>query len=69
MPLSDTAVRNAKPRTKPFKLSDGGGLHLLARLQAFRRAPAPVERRVCCRSEPRLSFPTFRVLAQVHYIR
>ena len=46
MPLSDTAVRNAKPRTKPFKLSDGGGLHLLARLQAFRRAPAPVERRV-----------------------
>jgi hypothetical protein len=29
MPLSDTAVRNAKPRTKPFKLSDGGGLHLL----------------------------------------
>ena len=29
MPLNDTAVRNAKPRAKPFKLSDGGGLHLL----------------------------------------
>lgn len=29
MPLSDTAVRNFKPRAKPFKLSDGGGLHLL----------------------------------------
>lgn len=29
MPLSDTAVRNFKPRAKPFKLSGGGGLHLL----------------------------------------
>lgn len=29
MPLSDFAVRNAKPRDKAFKLSDGGGLHLL----------------------------------------
>jgi integrase len=29
MPLTDTAVRNAKRREKPQKLSDGGGLHLL----------------------------------------
>ena len=29
MPLTDTAVRNAKRRGKPQKLSDGGGLHLL----------------------------------------
>ncbi|RTL92685.1 DUF4102 domain-containing protein [Ancylobacter aquaticus] len=29
MPLSDAAVRNAKPSAKPRKLSDGGGLHLL----------------------------------------
>jgi Arm domain-containing DNA-binding protein/integrase-like protein len=29
MPLTDTAVRNAKGREKPQKLSDGGGLHLL----------------------------------------
>jgi integrase len=29
MPLTDTAVRSAKPREKPFKLFDGGGLHLL----------------------------------------
>jgi hypothetical protein len=29
MPLTDTAVRNAKPCEKLFKLSDGGGLHLL----------------------------------------
>jgi integrase len=29
MPLTDTAIRNAKPRPTPYKLSDGGGLHLL----------------------------------------
>ena len=29
MPLTDVRCRNAKPRIKPFKLSDGGGLHLL----------------------------------------
>ncbi|MBL6749445.1 MAG: tyrosine-type recombinase/integrase [Nevskia sp.] len=28
MPLTDTAVRSAKPQTKPYKLSDGGGLYL-----------------------------------------
>ena len=27
--LSDTQVRNLKPRAKPFKVSDGGGLHVL----------------------------------------
>jgi integrase len=29
MPLTDTALRNAKPLARPAKLSDGGGLHLL----------------------------------------
>jgi integrase len=29
MPLTDTAIRNAKPAEKPFKLADGGGLFLL----------------------------------------
>ncbi len=29
MPLTDTALRNAKPQTKPYKLADGGGLFLL----------------------------------------
>ncbi|HUF41905.1 MAG TPA: integrase arm-type DNA-binding domain-containing protein [Verrucomicrobiae bacterium] len=29
MPLTDTAIRAAKPQAKPFKLFDGGGLHLL----------------------------------------
>jgi hypothetical protein len=28
MPLSDAAVRNAKPRAKPYKLGDSGGLYL-----------------------------------------
>ncbi len=29
MPLTDTAIRNAKPRRKLVKLFDGGGLYLL----------------------------------------
>ena len=29
MPLTDTAIRNAKPDTKPFSLTDGRGLSLL----------------------------------------
>ncbi len=29
MPLSDTAIRSAKPAAKPYKLADGGGLFVL----------------------------------------
>ncbi len=29
MPLTNTTVHNAKPREKPYKLADGGGLYLL----------------------------------------
>lgn len=29
MPLSETACRNAKPRPKPYKISDAEGMHLL----------------------------------------
>ncbi len=29
MPLIDTRIRNAKPATKPYKLSDGGGMYML----------------------------------------
>jgi len=29
MPLTDTAVRSSKPREAPYKISDGGGLHVL----------------------------------------
>ncbi len=29
MPITDTAIRNAKPKEKPYKLTDGRGLYLL----------------------------------------
>ncbi len=29
MPLTDTSIRNARSRERPYKISDGGGLHLL----------------------------------------
>src|SRR6516162_6366963 len=29
MRLTDTRVRNAKPKAQPYKLSDGGGMYLL----------------------------------------
>jgi hypothetical protein len=29
MPLSDVAIRKAKPAAKPYKLADGAGLYLL----------------------------------------
>ena len=29
MPLTYVEIRNAKPKTKPYKLADGGGLYLL----------------------------------------
>ena len=28
MPLTDTSIRSAKPRRKPIRLFDGGGLYL-----------------------------------------
>jgi integrase len=31
MPLTDTRVRNAKPQTQAYKLSDGGGMYLLVK--------------------------------------
>jgi Arm DNA-binding domain len=31
MRLTDVRVRNAKPRTKPYKLSDGGGMYVLVK--------------------------------------
>lgn len=36
MPLSDTACRNAKPRDKPYKLTDGEGMHLLVQSNGSR---------------------------------
>lgn len=31
MPLTDTAIRNAKPKDKPYKITDEKGLYLLIR--------------------------------------
>ena len=31
MPLTDMKIRKAKPRPKPYKMSDGGGLFLLVK--------------------------------------
>jgi hypothetical protein len=28
MPLTDAAIRNAKPKDKSYRLADSGGLHL-----------------------------------------
>jgi hypothetical protein len=31
MSLTDTRIRNAKPKSKPYKLSDGAGMYLLVK--------------------------------------
>lgn len=31
MPLSDTTVKKAKPRAKPYKMADGGGMYIEVR--------------------------------------
>lgn len=36
--LKDTAIRNAKPREKPYKLAGGGGLYLLVHPAGVRGA-------------------------------
>ena len=36
MALSDMAVRNAKPKGKPYKLGDGRGLYLLVGINGSR---------------------------------
>ena len=39
MPLTDTRIRQAKPKQKSYKLTDGGGLHVdLRRSRADNRA-------------------------------
>ena len=36
MPITDTAIKNAKPKDKPYKLSDGGGLYLLVKSSGYK---------------------------------
>ena len=35
MPLTQTAVKNAKPRDNPYKISDSGGLYLLVKPSGY----------------------------------
>jgi hypothetical protein len=37
MALNDTLIRNAKPKGKPYKLADGGGLTLLVQPNGSKR--------------------------------
>ena len=36
MPTTDTAIKNAKPKDKPYKISDGGGLYLLIKPSGYK---------------------------------
>ncbi len=66
--LADTAIRNAKPREKPYKLAGGGGLYL----SSTHPAPAGgvsnivlVGKKSCCLSgDGRYLFPSVRSAAR-----
>mgnify|MGYP001081156035 CR=1 FL=1 len=36
MPTTDTAIKNAKPKDKPYKMSDSGGLYLLVKPSGYK---------------------------------
>ena len=36
MPTTDTAIKNAKPKGKPYKMSDSGGLYLLVKPSGYK---------------------------------
>jgi len=36
MPTTDTAIKNAKPKDKPYKMSDSGGLYLLIKPSGYK---------------------------------
>ena len=61
--LTPSAVANAKPRAKPYKLADERGMFLLVQprrfaLVALQIPPPGTHKENCCRSAP---FPTFRL--------
>ena len=33
MPLTDTQIKHAKPKDKPYKIADGEGLYLLVNIR------------------------------------
>ena len=65
MALTSLAVQNAKPKEKPYKLSDGGGLHLLvqsggSKLWRFRYHFAGKENMLAFGSFPEVSLASAR---------
>jgi integrase len=66
---TDTAIRNAKPRPKPYKLSDGNSLYLLVRPTGvkswqFRYSLAGVRQTASLGSYPLVSLAEARQMAQ-----
>ena len=60
MALTDTAIRNAKPRERDYKLADGGGLYLLVtpaggRLWRLKYRADGVERKLSIGKYPAVS--------------
>ena len=65
LPLTDIQVKNAKPKTKEYKLSDGGGLHLLitpsgGKLWRFKYRFEGVEKRLTFKTYPEVSLADAR---------
>ena len=65
LPLTDIQVKNAKPKTKEYKLSDGGGLHLLitpsgGKLWRFKYRFDGVEKRLTFKTYPEISLADAR---------
>lgn len=65
LPLTDIQVKNAKPKAKEYKLSDGGGLHLLitpsgGKLWRFKYRFEGVEKRLTFKAYPEVSLADAR---------
>jgi len=65
MALTDTAVRNAKPKNKPYKVTDGQGLYLLvnpggSKLWRVKYRRNGVERKLALGSYPEITFAEAR---------
>ena len=65
LPLTDIQVKNAKPKAKEYKLSDGGGLHLLitpsgGKLWRFKYRFDGIEKRLTFKTYPEVSLAEAR---------
>ncbi len=55
MALTDTAIRNAKPKEKPYKVTDSLGLYLLVNPRGRKLSATPVSHFSACRWSRRSS--------------